>query len=79
MKSVKARQIVDSRGNPTVEVDLVTDQLYRSRVPSGASTDIYEALELRDSDKSVYGYGSNQITGGNREVESIYCSSRYKG
>ena len=55
VKYVKARQIVDSRGNPTVEVDLVTDQLYRSAVPSGASTGIYEALELRDGDKSVYG------------------------
>lgn len=55
MKYVKARQIVDSRGNPTVEVDLFTDHLYRSAVPSGASTGIYEALELRDGDKSVYG------------------------
>uniref|UniRef100_A0A2P2K7S6 Enolase 1ic n=2 Tax=Rhizophora mucronata TaxID=61149 RepID=A0A2P2K7S6_RHIMU len=55
VKSVKARQIVDSRGNPTVEVDLVTDNLFRSAVPSGASTGIYEALELRDGDKSVYG------------------------
>ncbi|KAM7475413.1 hypothetical protein LguiB_022656 [Lonicera macranthoides] len=55
VKSVKARQIIDSRGNPTVEVDLVTDDLYRSAVPSGASTGIYEALELRDGDKSVYG------------------------
>lgn len=55
MKSVKARQIIDSRGNPTVEVDLVTDELYRSAVPSGASTGIYEALELRDGDHSVYG------------------------
>lgn len=55
VKSVKARQIIDSRGNPTVEVDLATDQLYRSAVPSGASTGIYEALELRDGDKKVYG------------------------
>ncbi|XP_016458052.1 enolase 1, chloroplastic [Nicotiana tabacum] len=57
VKSVKARQIIDSRGNPTVEVDLVTgdDLVYRSAVPSGASTGIYEALELRDGDKSVYG------------------------
>lgn len=55
MKSVKARQIIDSRGNPTVEVDLVTDDLFRSAVPSGASTGIYEALELRDGDKGVYG------------------------
>lgn len=55
VKSVKARQIIDSRGNPTVEVDLITDDLFRSAVPSGASTGIYEALELRDGDKSVYG------------------------
>eukprot|EP00899_Mesostigma_viride_P021563 jgi/Mesvir1/29408/Mv22996-RA.1 len=55
IKSIKARQIIDSRGNPTVEVDLVTDTLYRSAVPSGASTGIYEALELRDDDKKVYG------------------------
>ncbi|XP_051113658.1 enolase 1, chloroplastic [Andrographis paniculata] len=57
VKSVKGRQIVDSRGNPTVEVDLITEDgsLYRSAVPSGASTGIYEALELRDGDKSVYG------------------------
>ncbi|KAL2479103.1 Enolase 1 [Forsythia ovata] len=57
IKTVKARQIIDSRGNPTIEVDLVTDDdsLYRSAVPSGASTGIYEALELRDGDKSVYG------------------------
>ncbi|PKA59134.1 Enolase 1, chloroplastic [Apostasia shenzhenica] len=55
VKSVKARQIIDSRGNPTVEVDLVTSDLYRSAVPSGASTGIYEALEMRDGDKSVYG------------------------
>lgn len=57
VKSVKARQIVDSRGNPTVEVDLVTagGGVFRSAVPSGASTGIYEALELRDGDKAVYG------------------------
>merc|ERR1719359_746687 len=47
--SVKAREIFDSRGNPTVEVDLLTDmRLFRAAVPSGASTGIYEALELRD-------------------------------
>ncbi|XP_057519932.1 enolase 1, chloroplastic [Amaranthus tricolor] len=57
VESIKARQIIDSRGNPTVEVDLFTGDgsLYRSAVPSGASTGIYEALELRDGDKSVYG------------------------
>eukprot|EP00249_Psilotum_nudum_P011413 c23157_g1_i1 orf=394-1899(-) len=55
IKSIKARQIIDSRGNPTVEVDIETDRLYRSAVPSGASTGIYEALELRDGNKSIYG------------------------
>ncbi|XP_006617375.1 enolase [Apis dorsata] len=55
IKSIKARQIFDSRGNPTVEVDIVTDDgLFRSEVPSGASTGIHEALELRDNDKSKY-------------------------
>jgi len=50
--SVKAREIFDSRGNPTVEVDLCTEtSLFRAAVPSGASTGIYEALELRDDDK----------------------------
>merc|ERR1712087_606274 len=51
--SIKAREIFDSRGNPTVEVDLFTDMhLFRAAVPSGASTGIYEALELRDGDKN---------------------------
>jgi enolase len=52
---VHARQIFDSRGNPTVEVDVITSQgLFRAAVPSGASTGIFEALELRDGDKSHY-------------------------
>lgn len=55
IKSIKARQILDSRGNPTVEVDLHTEAgLFRAAVPSGASTGAYEALELRDGDKSRY-------------------------
>merc|ERR1719491_2504696 len=50
---VRAREIFDSRGYPTVEVDLCTESaLFRAAVPSGASTGIYEALELRDGDKS---------------------------
>jgi len=50
--TVRAREIFDSRGNPTVEVDLCTESaLFRAAVPSGASTGIYEALELRDGDK----------------------------
>ncbi|KAH0478759.1 MAG: hypothetical protein KVP17_001284 [Porospora cf. gigantea B] len=52
--NVKAREIIDSRGNPTVEVDLTTKEgLFRAAVPSGVSS-IYEALELRDGDKSRY-------------------------
>jgi enolase len=53
---VHARQILDSRGNPTVEVDVLTDDgaLGRAAVPSGASTGIHEAAELRDNDKKKY-------------------------
>ncbi|KAI1300694.1 phosphopyruvate hydratase [Mortierella claussenii] len=52
---VHARQIFDSRGNPTVEVEVTTAQgLFRADVPSGASTGIHEALELRDGDKDAY-------------------------
>ncbi|ESO91405.1 hypothetical protein LOTGIDRAFT_182683 [Lottia gigantea] len=55
IKSIKARQIFDSRGNPTVEVDLYTENgLFRAAVPSGASTGIYEAIELRDKDPKAY-------------------------
>ncbi|KAJ3643127.1 hypothetical protein Zmor_025857 [Zophobas morio] len=55
IKTILARQIFDSRGNPTVEVDLVTDLgLFRAAVPSGASTGVHEALELRDNDKANY-------------------------
>lgn len=51
-----ARQILDSRGNPTVEVDVITDdgELGRAAVPSGASTGVHEAVELRDDDKKIY-------------------------
>lgn len=54
--AVHARQILDSRGNPTVEVDVITDDgaLGRAAVPSGASTGEYEAVELRDGDDDVY-------------------------
>jgi enolase len=54
---ITARQILDSRGNPTVEVDVTLDTgvIGRASVPSGASTGEYEAVELRDGDKKVYG------------------------
>src|SRR5690554_6053515 len=53
---IHARQILDSRGNPTVEVDVITQNGVRGRaaVPSGASTGMYEAVELRDNDSSAY-------------------------
>ena len=53
---IHARQILDSRGNPTVEVDVILDDgsVGRAAVPSGASTGAYEAVEKRDGDKSVY-------------------------
>jgi len=55
--SIHARQILDSRGNPTIEVDVMTEneRLGRAAVPSGASTGIHEAVELRDNNKKMYG------------------------
>jgi enolase len=55
--SLHARQILDSRGNPTIEVDVLTEneRLGRAAVPSGASTGIHEAVELRDNNKKLYG------------------------
>ena len=57
IQSVHARQILDSRGNPTIEVDVRTENgfLGRAAVPSGASTGVHEAVELRDEDKKMYG------------------------
>ncbi len=54
--NITARQILDSRGNPTVEVDVYTSNgiMGRAAVPSGASTGVHEACELRDDDKSTY-------------------------
>ena len=57
IKTIHARQIIDSRGNPTVEADVLLENgmFSRAAVPSGASTGIFEALELRDGDKKVFG------------------------
>ena len=54
--AIHAREILDSRGNPTVEVDVLLEngQLGRAAVPSGASTGEHEAAELRDGDKARY-------------------------
>ena len=53
IETIKAREILDSRGNPTVEVDVILDSgiMGRAAVPSVASTGVHEALELRDGDK----------------------------
>nr|QGJ83666.1 enolase [Opalinidae sp.] len=58
IQSIKGRTVIDSRGNPTVEVDVITqDGLFRASVPSGASTGIHEAVELRDGGKAYKGLG----------------------
>ncbi|MHC4295427.1 MAG: phosphopyruvate hydratase family protein, partial [Planctomycetota bacterium] len=75
IKNVVARQILDSRGNPTVEVDVLLKGgvLGRAAVPSGASTGENEAVELRDGDKNVYlGKGVTQAVGHvNTELKGI--------
>ena len=82
--NIHARQILDSRGNPTVEVDVYTDSgiLATAAVPSGASTGIHEAVELRDGDEAVYmGKGVlkavhnvNEIL--NEELQGFYVSDQ---
>jgi enolase len=56
IKHIQAREILDSRGNPTIEADIILDDgtMGSAMVPSGASTGVREALELRDGDKSRY-------------------------
>lgn len=66
IESIVAREILDSRGNPTVEVDVYTEygEMGRAAVPSGASTGAFEAVELRDGDKSRYlGKGVTKAVG----------------
>ena len=57
IQNVHAREVLDSRGNPTVEVEITLDNgiMGRAIVPSGASTGVHEALELRDGDEKRYG------------------------
>jgi len=72
IQRVTARQILDSRGTPTVEVDVTTDEgmLGRAAVPSGASTGAYEAVELRDGDADRY-HGEGVLQAVNNVNESI--------
>jgi enolase len=82
--NIHARQILDSRGNPTIEVDVVTENgiLGRAAVPSGASTGVHEAVELRDDDKSQYlGKGvlkavSNVNNVINNELKGLYVTDQ---
>jgi enolase len=75
ISKVHARQILDSRGNPTVEVDVLTSEglIGRAAVPSGASTGIHEAVELRDNDSSKYmGKGVLQaVTNVNTKINEL--------
>jgi enolase len=73
IESITGRQILDSRGNPTVEVDvqLLDGSRGRAAVPSGASTGIHEALELRDGDKKKYG-GKSVLTAVNNVNTKIF-------
>ena len=73
---IHARQIFDSRGNPTVEVDVLTDNgfLGRAAVPSGASTGEHEAVELRDGGDKYIGKGGKLIIGTFAEDGPLKCS-----
>ena len=57
INAIKSREVLDSRGNPTVEADVVTDKVFRAMVPSGASAGVHEALELRDGGDRYFGKG----------------------
>jgi enolase len=77
IKHIGAREILDSRGNPTIEVEVITDDGFFSRaaVPSGASTGIYEAMELRDNNTRYHGKGVQKAV---ETVEKI-ISPKLKG
>jgi len=84
ISEIRARQILDSRGNPTVEVDVITDEGFmgRAAVPSGASTGVHEAVELRDGDKTKFlGKGvlkavNNVNTVINEELKGYYIADQ---
>jgi enolase len=75
IKHIHAREILDSRGNPTVEVEVTLDSgaFGRAAVPSGASTGVHEAMELRDGDMSRYGGKGvkNAVAHVNNEIAAI--------
>ena len=62
IKDIKARQVFDSRGNPTVEVDVFSSSIFaRASIPSGASTGKYEAIEIRDGGDILMGKGVSKV------------------
>ena len=69
IKKIYARQIFDSRGNPTIEVDVITENgnIGRAAVPSGASTGEHEAVELRDEGADYLGKGVDEINSATSE------------
>ena len=73
IKNITAREILDSRGNPTVETCIFLDDGGRAKasVPSGASTGVHEAVELRDGDKARYG-GLGVLTIGGVFYKNVY-------
>src|SRR3977135_3099902 len=75
ISEVRAREILDSRGNPTVEVEVKLDSgaMGRAAVPSGASTGAHEAVELRDGDKARYGGKGvlKAVAAGNSEIMDL--------
>ena len=79
IESIKGREILDSRGNPTVEVEVRLESgiTGRASVPSGASTGENEALELRDNDKSRYGGKGVLKAVYNWRCEHIHIASTY--
>ena len=79
IEDVFAREILDSRGNPTVEVDvaLISGAMGRAAVPSGASTGMHEAVELRDGDKKRYsGKGVLQAVENVNAIIAEYLAKR---
>ena len=79
---IRARQILDSRGTPTVEVDMALEgqKLVRSSVPSGASTGSYEAVELRDNTKDFLGKGvSKAVENINKIIANHIINSEFEG
>ena len=75
--TVHAREILDSRGNPTVEVEVALDDgtFARAAVPSGASTGAFEAVELRDGGERYGGKGVGKAVAGSRSTRSARSSS----